>query len=195
MSMKVLVLGGAGDMGRHACRIAVAFGHVEELVVADLAGDAAASFADELGAKAKPRQLDVTDRDALKAAMLNADVVLNTVGPFFRFGVPILTAAIEARCDYLDICDDWAPTLDMLDRHSAARDAAVTAVIGLGASPGVVNLLAILAAAQLDDVRRLLTGWNLDLGQPNPSLDTGSSAAIEHGIEQMTGTVRVLRDG
>ena len=41
-------------------------------------------------------------------------VVMNTVGPFFRFGVPILTAAIDAGTDYIDVCDDWEPTLEML---------------------------------------------------------------------------------
>jgi short subunit dehydrogenase-like uncharacterized protein len=42
--------------------------------------------------------------------------VLNCVGPFYRFGPPVLTAAIKAGVSYLDVCDDWEPTLDMLEQ-------------------------------------------------------------------------------
>jgi saccharopine dehydrogenase-like NADP-dependent oxidoreductase len=192
--MNVLILGGAGDMGRHACRVAASLPGVDALVIADLAEDSAAKLAVELGPKARHRRLHVTDRASLKSALSQADIVLNTVGPFFRFGVSILEAAIAARCHYLDICDDWTPTLEMLELDSVAQPAGVIAVLGLGASPGIVNLLAVLAADELESTDTLLTGWNMDLAQPDPS-GTGSSAAIEHGIEQLTGSIRVLRGG
>ena len=54
-------------------------------------------------------------------------------------------AAIEAGAHYLDICDDWEPTLDMLELGERARARGVTAVIGMGASPGLTNLLAMKA--------------------------------------------------
>jgi saccharopine dehydrogenase-like NADP-dependent oxidoreductase len=193
--VRVLILGAGGDMGRFTSRAAVGIPAVERLIVTDRAGDAAARLAEELGPTASGMRLDVTDRGALAAALADADVVLNTVGPFFRFGVPTLRAAIDARCHYLDICDDWEPTLQMLELDSAAKAAGVIAVIGVGASPGVANLLGVLAAGELDATDRLITGWNIDMAQPEASAGRKVSAAIERGIKQMTGTIRVLRDG
>ena len=57
----------------------------------------------------------------------------------------MLRAAIRAGCHYVDVCDDWEPTLEMLALDTEARAAGVTAVIGLGASPGITNLLAVQA--------------------------------------------------
>src|SRR5690606_15578076 len=96
---------------------------------------AARAFAAELGVEALG--LDVTDGPALDAALRAADLVVNTVGPYFRFGPPILAAAIAAGCDYIDICDDPQPTIEMLELDARAKAAGVTALLGMGASPGV----------------------------------------------------------
>ncbi|RZS44749.1 saccharopine dehydrogenase-like NADP-dependent oxidoreductase [Herbihabitans rhizosphaerae] len=192
--MRVLALGGAGGMGRHLCRAAINLDGVSELIVADLDASAAERFADQLGTPARSLGLDVTDHAALREALSEADVVVNTVGPFYRFGVPILAAAIDAGCHYLDICDDWEPTIEMLELSARAEAAGVTAVIGMGATPGLSNLLAVLAARELDGVEEIVTGWNVEAGGLDAA-GPGVSAAVVHGIAQMTGTIRVRRDG
>ena len=53
--------------------------------------------------------------------MNDHDVVLNTTGPFFKFGEPILKSAIKCNCHYLDICDDWEPTIEMLKLNDEAK--------------------------------------------------------------------------
>lgn len=149
--MRVLALGGSGGMGRHACRVAAGF-RVDELVIADIDGGRADRLAAELGPPAASLALDVTDEAGLTSALARADVVVNTIGPFFRFGLPVLTAALRAGCHYLDICDDWEPTQEMLDLHETAARSRVTAIVGAGASPGITNLLAVVAARELDSV-------------------------------------------
>ncbi len=197
--MRVLALGGCGDMGRHAVRTARDFDFVDDVVVADRDGESALRFAEVCGAKVRAAQVDVTDGAALRKLLGDADVVLNTVGPFYRFGVPILEAAIDAGCHYLDINDDWEPTLGMLALRGRAEAAGVTAVIGLGASPGISNLLAVKAMAGLDTVREVLTGWSLgELGaefEQDASAATGPSAAVVHWMHQCSGSIRVWRDG
>jgi saccharopine dehydrogenase-like NADP-dependent oxidoreductase len=128
--MRVLAVGGAGGMGRHACRAAIGLDGVDELVITDLDGTRAARFAAQLGPGVRSLGLDVTDGAALDAALAQADVVMNTAGPFFRFGVPVLAAALGAGCHYLDICDDWEPTLQMLDLHEQAARRGLTAIVG-----------------------------------------------------------------
>ncbi|HKS46933.1 MAG TPA: saccharopine dehydrogenase NADP-binding domain-containing protein [Amycolatopsis sp.] len=187
--MRILALGGNGSVGRYTCRIVAGLDGVSELVIADLDGAQATTFANQLGNRARGIGLDVSNATALEAALRGADVVLNTVGPFFRFGVPVLTAAIEAGCHYLDICDDWEPTLDMLALSERARAAEVTALIGMGATPGASNLLALVAAGELGSVHTVITGWNVAATRP------AGEAALVHGIREMTGTIRVRRDG
>jgi len=190
---RVLALGGPGFVGRHAVRALRALRPDATFVIADRDAEAAARFAAELGG-AESLGVDVTDRAGLDAALAGVDLVLNTVGPYFRFGVPILTACIDAGCAYVDVCDDPDPTVDMLDLDADARARGVTAVIGMGISPGVTNLLAVRAIDTLDTAPYVVTGWSLDAARPE-SVGRAPSAATVHGIEQLTGTIRVHRGG
>ena len=194
--MKILAIGGSGGMGRFAVKALQDLETIEQIVVADLNADSAQGFANPMNDKVSAMPLDVSDALALQQAMNGMDVVMNTCGPFFRFGVPILQASIKTGCHYFDICDDWEPTLEMLALDQAAKDAGVCATVGLGASPGVTNLLAQIAMQELDSVNTVYTGWNLGPAKPEEaSSQSGTNAAMVHAIEQMTGRVSVFRSG
>lgn len=197
--MRVLLLG-AGAMGVTAAETVASFNAVSSLTIADRDGNAANQLATRCGPKAHALSLDVTDETALAAAMAEADLCLNLVGPFFRFGVPILKASIAARTPYIDICDDPEPTLDMLALDADARAAGVMAIVGLGASPGVTNMLAVKAHRALDDVDTLSTMWSVegddvDISEEGVTADGKPSAAIIHWLEQCSGKVKVWRSG
>lgn len=201
---KVVLLGAAGGMGRVAAELVAAMGNVSELVLADRNLSGAAKLATELDlasqAAVRAVGVDVTDLPALGALLEPADVVLNTSGPFYRFGVPILRTAIETGCHYLDICDDWEPTIEMLALAEEARAAGVCAVIGIGASPGALNLLARLACERLDVVEDLHTVWPIDAGEGGASAATdtggqGAAAAVVHWMQQISGTIETVEDG
>ena len=66
--------------------------------------------------------------------MADTDLVMNTCGPFFLHAGHVLQTAIETGCHYLDICDDWEPTLEMLTFDQKAKEAGVSATVGLGAA-------------------------------------------------------------
>lgn len=201
--MKVLVLGGGGAMGRVAALEAARFGFVQRVTVADLNLQGAEAVAGDPGCagKAEALRLDINDVAAMQEAIQAHDVVLNTVGPFYTLGVAVLSQVIDAGRHYADICDDWEPTLEMLALSERAKAAGVTAIIGLGASPGVTNMLAMKAAAALDQVDELVTCWSLDTGAEDPTElrsnrphAQGASAAVVHWVQQLTGTIRVLAD-
>ena len=194
--MKVLCLGGSGGMGRYATKAIANFKELEAITIADLNEDAAEEFAKSFDTKVQGIGLDVTDTKKLAEALEEHDVVLNTTGPFFMFGVAILKTAIENNCHYIDICDDWEPTEEMLMLDSQAKDKGITAIIGLGASPGITNLMGLVAMEELDSVDTVVTGW--DLSSVNPaeeSSQAGTNAAMIHGIQQMTGKVKIFEDG
>ncbi|MFD9961861.1 saccharopine dehydrogenase NADP-binding domain-containing protein [Amycolatopsis sp. NPDC058986] len=193
---RVLVTGGAGEMGAHACRVLAGAEEVAEVLVADRNEEAAKALADVLGARAKPLALDISDAAGLADALADVDLVLNTAGPFYRFGPLVLRAAIATGTHYLDICDDFEPTLEMLDLDADAREAGITAVIGVGASPGISNLLGVLAMNECDEVETIYTSWRAS-GFQRAEVDRGvqSSAAVEHWVHNCTATIKAWRDG
>jgi saccharopine dehydrogenase-like NADP-dependent oxidoreductase len=191
--MQIITLGGAGAMAGAALHH-LALTTDAELVVADRDERAAAARADELGGRARAIALDLTDTARLVAALEDADIVLNLAGPYYRFGRAVLEAAISTRTHYLDICDDPAPTLDMLDLHDAAAAAAIVAIVGMGASPGVSNLMARLAADRLDTVERITTGWPEDPGPDIGDRDEPTAAAI-HWVHQCAHPIQALVNG
>ena len=195
-------------MGRAALRIMASEYRFDEVVVADLDEQAATEVAAELrefGQPASSQGIDVTNRQGLLALLANANVVMNSVGPYFRFGVPVLEAAVTSRCRYVDLCDDAQPTVDMLALNARAVAAGVTAVIGAGASPGLMNVFARLAADGLDKVDDVIVGWTLnnahrdwDMMRATDSDDSGrrgGDAALVHFFEQFMNTVPAYADG
>ena len=200
--MKVLVIGGSGAMGRAAVRAALSFDFIQEIVVAGIDEEIATRFVSSLNdVRARSCYLDVMDRAQLLARMAQVDVVLNAAGPFFRFGVPILSAAIEAEKHYCDICDDWQPTVEMLALHEQAQQKNITAIIGLGASPGVLNLLCAQAAAELDQVDQIVSAWKLsgavnadDGFSPAPAQGAVDAAAV-HLMHCLSEQIQVIQDG
>lgn len=188
MTRKKILALGAGAMGTVAAATAASFPEAESLIIADLNPEAARRAAASCGAKAGFGGINVTNRAELVSLMGRVDLVMNCVGPFFRFGVPVLEAAIEAGVDYLDICDDPEPTRDMHELHDRAKAAGITAIVGLGASPGITSMLAARARAELDRVEELVAGWNIeeDAGDGNR---LSYSAALVHWMQQCSGTI------
>ena len=194
--MKILALGGSGGMGRFAVHSLIKHPQAESILVADLNESAAKKFASALSEKISGIGIDVTDKEGLERAMNGVDVVINTTGPFFKLAVPILEAAIETKTHYLDICDDWEPTEKMFLFNDKAKAAGITAIIGLGASPGITNMLGLIAMKELDQVSKVYTGWDMSSAQPEEeSSQTGVNAAMVHGIEQIIGKVKVFSSG
>jgi saccharopine dehydrogenase-like NADP-dependent oxidoreductase len=186
-------------MGQFAVRTAIDFDFVDEILIADRDEQRAREFAEQCGPKTSSVGVDVMDEAALAKLLEGADVVMTTVGPYYRFGLPVLRAAIRAGCHYLDINDDWEPTLEMLELDEEAKKAGITAIVGMGASPGLSNLMAVKAMNELDTVDDLITGWGTGGHDEELSEKPGEGgtlrAATEHWIHQLTGKIRVRRDG
>ncbi|HNP36524.1 MAG TPA: saccharopine dehydrogenase NADP-binding domain-containing protein [Woeseiaceae bacterium] len=192
--MKIMALGGAGQEGSRTVRDLVASPMVESVVIGDINIDAGNRLKQEIDSgKLSTLQVDATVNAELVSAFKNIDVVVSFVGPYYRFGLPILKAAIEAGCNYVDICDDAEPTVEMLKLHDQAKTAGVVAVIGCGVSPGTLNVLARDAANRLDHVEDLHFRWNVS--STDVEGDISESAAVEHAIHMVDGDVTQFLDG
>lgn len=150
---KVIVLGGCGAVGSVSVRTLANHPEFSEVVIADYnidkAGDLAAKLA---SSKITVKKFNALDVQSVKEAVKGSDVVLNCVGPFYSTVKTVLSAVIELGINYVDICDDVDVTLEILGMDAAAKKAGIAALIGMGSSPGVTNVIARLAADTLFDV-------------------------------------------
>ena len=205
--MKVVALGGSGDMGRVAVRTLLQNKAIEHVIVADNDAQRLNSFVESLGtARASARVLDIGDEAELVSLMRQGDVIINTSGPFYQYGVAVVQAAIKAQRNCADICDDWKPTQDLLALDDSARAAGISVVVGIGASPGLSNLLVKHAANHLDRVDAVHTAWGVVGGPPlallqglqgesNEQSSRRIAAAMVHWLYSCSGTVPTFRHG
>jgi Saccharopine dehydrogenase NADP binding domain len=98
---------------------------------------------------------------------LDATLVANFAAPYHRTGTAVLDACIDVGCDYLDVCDEADATLAMLERDDAARAAGTRALIGMGSSPGVTNVLVRAARDWLGDADEVSLSWVVDVSDVN----------------------------
>jgi lysine 6-dehydrogenase len=187
---RVVVLGGGGYEGSTVARKLAQQPDVEQVILADNNQRRADEAATGIGEKAVGTFVDLDDRIGLVEVMREADLVVNMIGPFFIHGTKALSAAIEARRDYVDIADDWDVTRDLLALDEEARSAGVTALINMGSSPGLLNVFAKHAAGRLDQVEEIRVAWcSHYLGGKG-----GPSAGI-HAFHMMEGRVPQYLDG
>lgn len=193
--MKVLALGGSGGMGRFSSFAISNYPNITKVTIADLNEANAKEFSNHFDDRFTGIGLDVTDKEHLEKVMSGHDIVLNTTGPFFKFGLPILKSAIKCKCHYFDICDDWEPTEEMLKLNDEALKNEITAIVGLGASPGISNLLGLKAMNELDEAESIITGWDVSSAKPeDESSQKGTNAAMEHGLQQISGEIKVYKN-
>ena len=187
---KVIVLGGAGAVGRVAARTLAMHDAFDHVVLGDIDTARAEEVARGLGPDVSVVHVDAGDRASVRAAIEGCDVVLNCTGPFYKFVQATLEAVIDAGIDYVDVCDDVDVTLDILELDAAAKVAGVTALIGMGSSPGVTNLLARFAAESLLDETEAIDIYHAHGGEPFEG-----EGVIAHRFHCMSIDVPMFLDG
>lgn len=187
--MRIIVLGGAGDMGRQVCKELAASPEVSEIAVADLDLHRAGEVARGLGERARAVKADASDPAALAPLLKGFDAIVGCVGPFYRFEVPMARAAIAAGVDYVSLCDDFDAATAVLDLDSEARLAGVTVLTGLGNCPGITNLCAARAARSMDRLEEVRIAFTGD------AQDAEGLANVEHALHMFTGEVAAHLDG
>ena len=164
--MKVIVLGGCGAVGSNAVKTLVKTETFSEVVIGDFNMEKAEEMVAQMGSKLSAVKMDATDRTSIRKAIAGCDLVVNCVGPFYSTVENILETVIEEGIDYVDVCDDPDVTLEILKLDKKARDADILALIGMGASPGVTNLLGKLIADDFLDETASIDIFHTHGGEP-----------------------------
>ncbi len=179
--MKILVLGGAGAMAQVIVRDLLESSEADPIGVADINFEAATQAVSLLGtSRAVALKADVTDTPALKQLVGQYDVVVNST--WYQFNLLVMEAAIRSGVDYLDLGGLYHMTLKQLDLDARAKDAGITCILGMGSSPGTMNVMAGYGGSKMTKISKL-------------KLRSGSAVVSKHSeIFQSPYSIRTVLD-
>ncbi len=189
--MQVLIIGGTGTMAQGVARDLIKKERVKKVVLGDINTDPN-RVQEKLRSSEKVSLLrtDVNDHVGLVKAIREADVVINCAGPFYKTAVAVARAAVEAKVNYIDICDDYEATeiLFHSDIDELAKKAGITVLTGMGSDPGTNNVIVKYYANQLDQVEEVRLFWVVSIAEL-------SGAAWDHSLHMTIGKIPQYLDG
>ncbi len=187
----VAILGASGAVGRVAVQTLLASREFQRVILADIDTVAAKKLQSSANAPGmEVRRMDAGDVGSVARIIADVDVVLNCTGPFFRYARPVMEAVLRTGLDYVDVCDDVDATLELLAMDEAARSAGVTALIGMGNSPGITNILARFAAEHLLDSVESIDIYHAHGGEPFEG-----AGVVAHRLHGMSMDIPMYQDG
>jgi saccharopine dehydrogenase-like NADP-dependent oxidoreductase len=160
--MRILILGGAGLMSTGTARdlLSQLSSGVERVVAADSSAERLAALKQSLNdPRLETRVFDVNNRAALMTLLADCDLCVNGVPTFAGFQMAIFEACLEAKRAYVDYGGMGVYTVRQKAEHAKWAKAGVTAVIGLGADPGMSNIICRAVADRLDRIERINLYW------------------------------------
>ncbi len=196
--MHIIVLGGAGAMGRVTVRALSEYADIEQVTIADYNGERARELAAALqqeslvGNTLSVQQIDVRDFERLRDLIRGADAVLSAID--YAYNLPVLTACIQERVHYADLGGLFHMTRTLMALSDEAEAAGITAIMGMGGTPGITNLLARLAVDQLERVESI----KVQLGCSDAKPSTAPLVApysIRTILDEFTKSPQVFQDG
>ncbi len=189
--MRALIIGGVGGMGQGVARDLIKQEQVTSVILADLYPDP-----ERLSAKLRESEkttlikMDVNDHAAMVKAFKEVNVVINTAGPFYKTAVPVARAAVAAKVNYIDICDDYEGTQILFNSEidKMAKEAGITVLTGMGSDPGTNNVLVKWYADRLDSVDEIYLYWVVSIAEL-------AGAAWDHSLHMTLGKIPQYIDG
>ncbi|KAI0264183.1 Saccharopine dehydrogenase-domain-containing protein [Gloeopeniophorella convolvens] len=114
----ILVIGATGFCGRHCARYVLEHRERSKYTVGLTARSRSklASIGLPTDDSVQIFELDIEDEDAVEAAVKQAKVVLNCIGPFWLYSTPIVRACARNGVHYVDITGETPWIFDMIQK-------------------------------------------------------------------------------
>lgn len=152
---KIVVLGGAGAMGRITAQDLAETARDSDIVIADIALDQANQVRASLNnQRVSAQAADLRDQESLVNLLKGSDVVVNAT-PYY-FNRDVMKAALKAGVDYIDLGGLYHETLKQLEYHKDFEKSGRLAILGMGSTPGTTNVMAAYGAAEMDRVKEIV---------------------------------------
>ena len=154
-ALDILILGGYGAMAQSTVPDLLSARDVNRVGIAGRSLAKAKGFAKaQHDDRAAPTAVDGRDSAALVRELRNWDCVINST--WYDLNVSIMEAAISAGIHYCDLGGLYHQTLRQLALDARAKDAGVTCVLGIGSTPGTMNVMGMYGASKLDRVEKVM---------------------------------------
>lgn len=191
--MRIVVIGGPGAMGQVIVRDLVESKPVKEVVIADFDEGKAKTLQQQLKSnKLSTAFVDITDVSKVTPALKGASVVINST-PYY-YNVNVMEAALQAGCHYVDLGGLFHVSRKQLELDERFKKADLLAAIGMGAAPGMTNVMAAYAAEDMDTVESIdIAIGCIDFAVSNHPL--APPYALDTIIDEYTKEPMVFEDG
>lgn len=136
--------------------------------------------------------LDVGDPESLRAAVREADLAINCIGPYLKYGHEIARTCVASGTAYFDPASEQEHYVRMQRLNSAAHHSGVPIMTGLGSYPGLSGLILLhLLRSNPDEYTeaRMYVATGNTTG-PDAGLASYMTAVLEYNYK-----LRELHDG
>ncbi|MCF8070400.1 MAG: saccharopine dehydrogenase NADP-binding domain-containing protein [Desulfobacterales bacterium] len=154
--MKITVLGAAGRMATGAIRDLANAPEVKEIVLADLEQCKPVlekRAADWCNNKATAVSVNINDPENLRAVIRGSGAVANCTT--HHLNLKVMDACLSEGVNYVDMGGLFHVAKKQLLLKEQWKDKGITAVLGMGSAPGIVNVMSRYAVDMLDSVESI----------------------------------------
>ncbi len=138
-------------------------------------------------------KLDVSDADAVRAAMRRHDAVLSAI-PYY-FNGPLAKLAVECGVHFCDLGGNTEIVLEQKKLDAEAQAKHVSVMPDCGLAPGMVNILAAEGIRRLDEAHEVRIYVGGLPQHPEPPLNYQIVYSLEGALDYYTTRSWILREG
>jgi len=157
----IVVYGATGYSGKLTAEYLAHTGTAARIALAGRSSERLLAVRESLGAAARDWPLiaaDASRPSSLEAMANRAQVVLTTVGPYARYGLPLVAACAQAGTDYADLTGELMfarNSIDLYHKQAADTGARIVLSCGFDSAPSDMNVYQLYRRAIEDDAGRL----------------------------------------
>jgi len=192
--MKILVLG-AGRMGYGAAYDLIHNSpDVTSVTIADFHGELAKNAAAKIGTdRITAKQIDASNYADVVELFRGHDSVISCVN--YWYNESLSKAAIETKANFCDLGGNNYVVDSQLALDAEAKAAGISIIPDCGLAPGMVSVLAMHGAKQIDQLDEIHIRVGGLPEDPQPPLDYQLVFSVEGLINEYIEVARVIRDG
>jgi len=158
----IVVYGATGFVGKLTAEYLAEAGGSARIALAGRSAERLAEVRDSLGGKARDWEIlhaDASSTASLEAMTMRTRVVLTTVGPYSRYGIPLVAACAKTGTDYADLTGEAMfvrQSIDGFHKQAVDTGARIVHACGFDSVPSDMSVYALYRRARQDGEGELL---------------------------------------
>jgi len=157
----IIIFGATGFVGKLTAQYLAAAGGGARIALAGRAADRLLAVRDSLGETAQSWPLiaaDASQPSTLNAMAASTRVVITTVGPYLKYGLPLVAACAAAGTDYADLTGEplfIRKCIDLHHKQAVDTGARIVHSCGFDSIPSDLTVFALYRQAERDGAGQL----------------------------------------